>query len=296
MQVGTLAELWRFPVKSMLGERLERVEVDERGVVGDRAYGLVDATDGKIVSAKNPRKWARMLDLRAGFVDEPTAAAPAPPVVVTFPDGTAVRSDQRGGRTDAALSAFLGRPVHLTSDPPPQPTMEETWSAVEGLAPADFIESTRIDTGDASEIVSDITMAMAAPDGTFFDLAALHLLTTSTLEELRRLAPGGDFDVRRYRPNLLVTTDGDGFVENAWSGRTLRLGDAGAGMAVSFPTMRCIMTTMAQPGLDRDPSLLRTIAQHNRLTVGGGKWACAGVYGAAAGAGAIGVGDPVELV
>ena len=288
-------QLWRFPVKSMLGEQVDALEVTERGVVGDRAYALLDGEDGKVVSAKNPRKWRRVLELSATFVEPPMAGAAVPPVAVTFPDGRVLRSDRAGDGIDRELSAFLGRPVHLTSTAPASVTMEETWPDVEGLAPDSFIESTRIETDEPGEVVSDITMAMAAPAGTFFDLATLHLVTTSTLRALTAAHPDGAFDVRRYRPNVLVATDVEGYVENDWSGKVVALGEAGAAMRVSFPTMRCIMTTLAQSELPSDPSLLRTIARENRLEIGGGRWACAGVYGDAAGAGRVRVGDPVTL-
>jgi uncharacterized protein YcbX len=285
-------QLWRFPVTSMQGERLDEVEIAAGGVRGDRAYALVDGDDGKIVSAKNPRKWARVLELSARFVGAPTDDA-VPPVEVTFPDGTLVRSDAAG--TDEALSRFLGRPVHLSAVAPPERTMEETWPDVDGLAPQSFIESTRIDTGHDDETVSDITVGMAAPPGTFFDLSVLHLLTTSTLDRLRELRPEGDFDVRRYRPNVLVDTTEAGFVENEWVGRVVGLGTGGAGMRIDLPTMRCIMTTMAQPGLERDPALLVTLARSNRLSIGGGEWACAGSYGSVASPGTVRVGDPVTV-
>jgi hypothetical protein len=288
-------QLWRFPVKSMLGSPADELEVTPKGVVGDRGYALVDVDDGKVVSAKNPRKWAKVLELRATYVEAPAAGAELPPVEVAFPDGTALRSDRRSDNLDETLSTFLGRRVRLTSTPPAQVTMEETWPGdVEGLAPPSFIDSTRIDTGVADETVSDITMAMAAPS-TFFDLAALHLLTTATLRALSAAHPDGDFDVRRYRPNVLVATDDDGYVENGWVGQVATLGTGGAAMRVTLPTMRCIMTTMAQPGLPADRSLLRTIAAENRIEMLGGHWACAGVYGDAAGAGVVRVGDPVTL-
>lgn len=291
--MGRVAEVWRFPVKSMLGERLERMEVTTAGVAGDRSWALIDAEDGKVVSAKNPRKWGRVLGLRAAYLDEPTAGGAVPAVGITFPDGTLVRSDEPGA--DEALSAFLGRSVHLTSIAPGSRTMEETWPDVEGLAPEAFIERTRIETNVPAEVVSDITMAMAAPPGTFFDLSVLHLVTTSTLAELARLQPGGAFDVRRYRPNVLVDTTDAGFVENDWVGKRVGLG-ADAAMQVALPTMRCIMTTLAQEELPRDPSLLRTIAAHNRLEIGGlGSWACAGIYGDAAEPGTVSVGDEVRL-
>lgn len=288
-------QLWRFPVKSMLGERVEELDVTERGVVGDRAYALIDADDGKVVSAKNPRKWKRVLELSSSFVEPPTPGTPVPPASITFPDGRQLRTDRPGDDLDAALSSFLGRPVRLTSSTPAEVTMEETWPDIEGLAPEAFIESTRIETDHPEEVVSDITMGMAAPKGTFFDLAALHLLTTSTLRTLTAAHPEGAFDVRRYRPNVLVKTDDEGYVENGWVGQVAALGDDGAAMRVTLPTMRCIMTTMAQSELPSDPSLLRTIARENRLQIGGGRWACAGVYGDAAGAGRVRVGDPVTL-
>jgi uncharacterized protein YcbX len=293
MAAVRVEQLWRFPVKSLLGESVPEVEVTERGVLGDRAWALVDAEDGKVVSAKNPRKWARCLELSAAYVDAPVAGAEAPPVAVSLPDGTTVRSDAAG--TDAALSSFLGRDVRLTSVAPPVVRFEETWPDVDGLAPEGFIASTRIDTGHDDEVVSDIQLAMAAPPGTFFDLATLHLLTTSTLDALRAASPEGTFDVRRYRPNVLVATDETGYVENAWVGRRLALGDGGAAMQGSMPTMRCIMTTLAQGDLPKDPSLLRTVAAENRLEIGGGRWACAGLYGDVAATGTVRVGDPVTL-
>lgn len=291
--VGRVAEVWRFPVKSMLGERLDEIEVASAGVVGDRGWALLDARDGKVVSAKNPRKWARVLELRASYVEPPSAGAPPPAVAIELPDGAVVRSSDAS--VDDTLSAFLGRSVHLDSVAPETTLMEETWPDVDGLAPESFIARTRIDTDVADETVSDITMAMAAPPGTFFDLSVLHLLTTSTLAALGRLQPDGAFDVRRYRPNVLVETTGDGFVENDWVGKRVSLG-VEAAMRVSLPTMRCVMTTLAQGDLPRDTSLLRTIAASNRVEIAGlGTWACAGVYGDAAAAGVVAVGDVVQL-
>lgn len=291
--VGRVAEVWRFPVKSMLGERLDEIQLSPAGVVGDRGWALLDALDGKVVSAKNPRKWARVLELRASYLEPPISGAPPPAVAIELPDGAVVRSSDPS--VDEILSAFLGRPVRLASAAPETTLMEETWPDVEGLAPESFIARTRIDTGVADEAVSDIRIGMAAPPGTFFDLSVLHLLTTSTLATLGRLKPDGAFDVRRYRPNVLVETAGEGFVENDWVGEQLCLG-AEAAMRVSLPTMRCIMTTLAQEDLPRDPGLLRTIAASNRVEIAGlGTWACAGVYGDAAAAGVVAEGDVVRL-
>ena len=293
--MAQVEQLWRFPVKSMQGEAVDSFEVSERGVLGDRAWALIDPSDGKVVSAKNPRKWKRVLELSASFVDEPTTRSPAPPVTVTLPDGTSVRSDLPDDDASGVLSRFLGREVELSSVVPSTPKFEETWPAeVEGLGPEDLIVASRIEM-DGDDSVSALDLGLAAA-GTFFDLARLHLLTTSTLAALRAVHPAGDFDVRRYRPNVVVDGAGaEGFVENDWVGQVVALGAAGAAMQVQFPTMRCVMTTMAQPGLARDVSLLQTIARTNRQTIFGGEWACAGVYGEVAGTGVVAVGDEVSV-
>ena len=108
---GSLVTLWRYPVKSMMGEELNAAEVTEAGLLGDRAYALVDSSDGKVASAKNPRKWPLLFDFRAALADVPKAGMTMPPVRVTLPDGTIVSSDQRD--IHQILSTVLKRPVTL---------------------------------------------------------------------------------------------------------------------------------------------------------------------------------------
>ena len=290
----TVASVWRYPVKSMQGERLDAAELTLTGVVGDRAYAVLDVATGKVASAKHPRKWAALLRCAAGFVEQPLPTAPLPPVRITLPDGDGVTSDDPA--TDQRLSDVLGRPVRLVSVAPDSRILEEVWPDVEGLAPAEFIEATSVASDDPTETVSDIAMGLAAAPGTFYDLAPLHVITTATLDRLAALAPGCRFDVRRYRPNLVVGTDGDdGFVENAWPGRTLRLGDD-AEAAVDLATMRCVMTTLAQDDLPDDRETLRAIARHNRIEIPGlGHWACAGVYAHVSRAGSVRAGDAVTV-
>lgn len=123
--IGRVAELWRFPVKSALGERLDEVELSGSGVVGDRGWAMIDATDGKVVSAKNPRKWPRVLELRARCLEAPVAESPPPPVEIALPDGTLVGSDEPGVHTWACAGVYgdatspgtvrVGDPVSLHS-------------------------------------------------------------------------------------------------------------------------------------------------------------------------------------
>jgi uncharacterized protein len=292
--IGRVDALWRFPVKSMRGEQLETIDVTDRGTVGDRAYAVIDSETGKVASAKNPRKWGRLLDCAATFVEAPRAGAATPPVRITLPDGDVIRSDDAGA--DAALSNLLGRPVTLATVAPDTRTLEEVWPEIEGLAPTEFIESIRIADEHEGETLTDVPMGLAAPAGTFYDLALLHVLTTSTLAHLAGLYPEGRFDVRRYRPNILIDTTAAGFVENEWPGRTLSVGTE-LRVEVSIPAMRCVMTTMAQGDLPRDLGVLKTVARHNRIEIAGlGTWACVGAYAGVGAVGSVRVGDPVALL
>jgi uncharacterized protein YcbX len=290
---GVVEALRRYPVKSMLGEELAECTIGQGGIAGDRAYALIDETDGKVASAKNPRKWGALLQFSAAFVDEPVTGQPAPPVIITCPDGSAIRSDDPD--VDAILSKLLGRSVRLAAKAPEGSSFEEVWPAIEGLAPQEFIEQTTIGREESGEEVSAISVGMFAPPGSFFDLAVLHVLTTGTLRTLKELAPDADFDARRYRPNVLVATESNGFVENEWVGKTLQIGDT-AQVAAAVPTMRCVMTTLAQKGLSADRRTLRAIAAHNRVEIPGyGQWACAGVYANDVVAGVVRVGDTVSV-
>ncbi|MGY2130112.1 MOSC domain-containing protein [Blastococcus sp. SYSU DS0617] len=284
--------LYRFPVKSMLGEQVERASLTGRGLLGDRAYALVDRADGTVASAKHPRKWGALLGLSARFAGEPVPGAAAPPVLITMPDGTELSSDAAG--TDAALSDLVGRPVRLTSEVPAGSRFEEQWPAIEGLAPAEFIEGTT-HSFEGEEPVSAIDLGQMAPPGTFFDLAALHLLTRATLDQLTELGGGSDFDALRYRPNVLVGGTEPGFAEDDWVGRSVCLGDS-ARAGVRMLTMRCVMTTLAQGDLPEDRGTLRTVARHHRREIPGlGTWACAGVYADVTGEGVVRTGDPVTF-
>lgn len=293
MPIGTLrpvtarvAELWRYPVKSMLGEPLTACEIGAAGIPGDRAFGVIDETDGVVASAKHPHKWSVLLRCRAATVEEGV-------VEITLPDGTGVRSDD--DRVDAVLSALVGREVRLASTAPDDRVFEEVWPDIEGLAPEGVIAGTNVGVDASGERVSRLPLGSGAPPGTFFDLAVLHLLTTATLDRLREAAPEATFDVRRYRPNVLVDTgDASGFVENDWAGRTLRVG--AASLAMTIPTMRCVMTTLAQGELPVDRSTLRAIVDGNRIEIPGwGTWACAGVYAGVDAPGTVRLGDPVEV-
>jgi MOSC domain-containing protein len=273
--------LFRYPVKSMRGEQVDATVVGEKGLDGDRAYALVDQETGKVASAKNPRRWGVLFACHAAFVEEPTAGSGPPPVEITGPEGETIRSDDPGA--DDALSRIVGRAVRLERTPPAGAIQEQYHPAVAGIPEA------------ADDTVTDEHIAVVAP-GTFFDAAPLHVLTTASLARLGELAPDSRFPVARFRPNVVVAVDdANGFVENAWVSHSLGLGsEVVASVFLSAP--RCVMTTLAQPDLPRDPGVLRAIARHNRFDIPGlGPSSCVGVYALVTTGGTLRADDPVEI-
>jgi uncharacterized protein YcbX len=283
-----LLEIRRCPVKSMQGELPAEAAVDVSGVAGDRAYALVDAATGAVASAKDPRRWADLLGFAARFTGEPGAGQP---VTITLPGGAEVSSADPD--VDARLSAAVGTAVALSAAPSPGATYAEVWPDIDGLAPEEFITSLQSGQTSGGERVSANPVGILAP-GTFQDVSPVTLLTTASLRAARRHHPEGDWDARRFRMTVLIDTDGDAFVENEWVGRTLAVG--AVRLSVFAPTPRCVMTTLAQPGLGVDREVLRTVARHNRAEFpGAGTFACLGAYANVEAAGTIRVGDDVEL-
>jgi uncharacterized protein YcbX len=281
-----IAEIGRYPVKSMLGESPGSATLTETGLVGDRAWALVDTETGKVASAKMPRLWQSLLGFRASYDADPGGA-----VTITMPDGGTVRSGDGGA--DEKLSRAVGRPVRLEGQVPEGAVYDEEWPDVDGVAPQEFIASTRAGTSPGGLDVSALPVGMLAP-GTFQDVAPVTLMTTSSLAAARALHPDGDWSPRRFRSTLLIDDAGDGFAEQDWVGRTLTIGEVQ--LSVMAPTPRCVMVTLAQQDLPPDPTVLRTLAKHNRVDVGGtGVFACLGAYAAVTRTGTVRVGDEVTL-
>src|SRR5919109_224944 len=280
-EIGAVVSLWRYPVKSMLGEEVQTAQVRDHGLLGDRAYALLDRADGKVATAKNPRKWPSLFAFRATFVAPPGSSGQVPPVRITLPDGTSVSSGQR--ECDQILSRALNREVSLAATeggqvagvPSSEPASwaaraEEYWPDMEGL--------------DYRDTVTDF----ALPPGTFFDCATVHLLATTTLQRLQDCYPHGRFAVQRFRPNIVVDPVGGepGFAEDAWIGHTLAIGDE-VRLHITGPCGRCVMTTLAQGALPKDPEILRTAVQQHQGQVG--------VYAAVVQGGTVRRGDQVRL-
>jgi len=249
---GSVVALYRYPVKSMMGEELNATDINEHGLSGDRVYALVDRTTGKAGSAKNPRKWPTLFDFRAAFTVTPRNGAGIPPVRITLPDGTMITNEQQ--ECNDALSRALQREV----------TLENTGFRQKAAMSAENFQPDLEDRGHVNTI-TDFTL----PEGTFFDGAVVHLLTTASLNQLNAFYPEGRFEARRFRPNIVVQsgTGQKGFIENDWIGHTLAIGDE-VRLSIDRPCERCVMTTLAQGDLPADLGILRTAAKANKANVG----------------------------
>jgi uncharacterized protein YcbX len=289
MRLGVVKELWRYPIKSMSGERVERTTVATRfGMAGDRGWAVKDEIVGEIRSAK---RFAELLQCTARYVVEPSDVA-TPTVEITLPDGRMVRSDDPS--VHALLTEFLGRPVTL-------------WPRVSDTEPEHYLRREAIDEAemrrqygltddeplpDMGQTPADILTLLrryVSPPGTYFDAFELHLLATESLDALRRRHPDAGVDVRRFRPNVVVDTSlvtPDDFPEFGWVGHHVRIGEVL--IQVLRPMQRCVMTVHAQGDLRRDRTILRTLIRETGQNLGVGATVVNG--------GTVAVGDPIELL
>jgi len=280
--VPTVEAVFRYPVKSMLGTRVEQAEVRASGLAGDRGWALVDRQTGKVASAKQPRLWRSLLQLQAEYQAGTGPADPAGPVTITLPDGTAVRAGEPG--TDAVLSRFAGRPVALRRG-------RAAGAGIDRAVPEEVLAH-----GVGAEVAFEsLELAQQAPGDSFVDYAPVHLITTATLAAVSGAA-GSAPRPRVFRPNLIVATPGlSGYAENDWVGRQLAIGGH-VRLEIFLPTPRCAVPTLAHGQDPGHPQVLRALARANRIAVEGfGVQTCAGVYAKVISPGQIRPGDQVQL-
>ena len=228
-----IEEIWRYPVKSMLGERLQQARITPAGLVGDRFWAVVDADSGVSLSAK---RYPNLLQCAARTERDE--------VLVTLPDGATHRVD--APQLAEALSAMLGRDVQLRA------------AAQTSIIRHEF--PTEIAKGEGEPFLWE------PHTEAFFDSAPLHLITTATLDHLQQLAPQSDFSYARFRANFLVRCEGSGFVEDEWTGRELMLGEISCAVLRRKP--RCVMVIRPQGDLPDDVQVLRTTLDHNEGNAG----------------------------
>jgi len=307
MVVGSIRSVHRYPVKSMGGEDLVASDVTEGGLVGDREFAVRDEKAGEIRGGK---KLPRLMLLGAKYVSEPSPSS-VTHAQITFPDGGTVSTGDPA--VASRLSEWLGRAVTLHAREPAS-NKEHYRRVLPGASVAGFLARSesmrkivarvatmgppgadlRRDFGrEAGEPLPDLSVFPAeiyeyvSPLGTYFDAYPIHIVTTAALAGLQAKAPDSAWDPRRFRPNFLVETPPDvsGPVEVEWAGRTLSVGEVV--LECTVPTPRCSMVQQPQPGLDKDPRILRTIVQEGRQ--------CLGIYARVVKGGRVRQGDAVEL-
>lgn len=224
-----LVGLWRYPVKSLQGEPLESVCLEDSGLVGDRQWGIRDERTGRILTA---RRRPELLAAAAAYDDDLP--------VITLPDGRTAVGPGLG--TDRLLSQWLGSPVSLVS------------SASGAGGRAEYFADATDDSSQAIE--------WTMPAGRYVDAAPILALTTASLRSAAELHPFGTWDPRRFRPNMLIDVESEGWVEDQWVSHTLQIG--AATLMPTQPCIRCTMVTRAQPGLEADVDVFRTLARHHR--------------------------------
>jgi hypothetical protein len=285
LSVGRIAQIWRYPVKSMGGEKLAQVPVGANGIPGDRAWAVRDETRGDIRGAKNI---PALMRCSARYAVEPTAERVAAPEI-TLPGGGRLRAD--AADANERVSAAVGTKVtlwplrpasdleHYERGAPDHADVATELRAIFGREPHEPLP-------DLSKLPPAI-FRYVSPPGTYFDAFPLLLLSDASLGRLQQLAPASRVDVRRFRPNFVIATEGDdAFPERAWAGKRLHLGEVV--LQVEIPCPRCVMITHGFDDLPKDPGLMRTVVREAGGSVG--------VYASVAEPGAVRLGDAVELL
>lgn len=285
--VGAVSSVWRYPAKSMMGDEFPSLPVAEGGVVGDRGWAVRDEVRGGIRGAK---KIGGLMRLHARYLDEPRTGSPPPPIEIRLPDGQLLCSDSPDA--NERLSQFLEHPVTLWPLQPPTDVdhyrrgapdtqdLDAELRAMFGREPDEPLPG-------FEGLPMDVLIEYESPPGSYFDAFPILLVTDRSLATLARLAPGADFDLRRFRPNAVVATEGveGDFPEQEWIGRRLQLGEVELEVTASCP--RCVMVTRDFADLPEDRQVLRTIVRDADQNLG--------VYATVTTPGTLTVGAPVAL-
>ena len=308
MLIGTVQQIWRYPVKSMAGEQLSECTVGALGLPGDRGWAVRDEEKSEV---KTGTRIPMLMQCASRYREEP-GDENIPHVNIIFPDGSSVSSDDP--EVNRRLSSVLGKQVKLWPRQPASnkehyrrpgaaarviaplidlpgfrallPTLAKLPS-IDATLRAGFSRTADEPVPDLSNLPKEL-FQFTSPLGTYFDAFPIHVLTSASLAVMSQANPAADWDVRRFRPNFFVETVAglEGLIESAWAGRTLRIGSVE--VKCEIPAVRCGMTTNAQKQLPKDNSVLRTIVKEAQQNLG--------VYANVIGNGQVTEGDRVELI
>ncbi len=275
MTTYSITELWRYPVKSMGGERVESLELRTSAVVGDRQWAVRNTETGKIASAKRPRPYGQLLSWSARTQADGR-------LVVVSPDGGeyAVGS----GELDAALTEALGEPVQVVEvEKGRDETYGSEWPEIPGTV--------------LSDVEVDLPIAAITEKTSFVDASAVHIIVNQSMKHLASLLGGVKLGVERFRPNIVLDAHDDvgsgEFADLAWKDIGFRIGDAE--LRIGDATPRCVMTTLAQPGYEQAKGVLQVLAATARKEFDYGAFACFGTNAEITAAGTVSVGDTLTI-
>ena len=281
---ATISTIYRYPVKSMGGDTLQQTNLTTNGIPGDRCWTLKDEERGGI---KGGKRFPHLMSMHATLEQEPDEQTPSPPVTIRLPDGQQGRSQDN--RINQLLSDAVGAPVSLwpllPADQlehykrPPNPENFDQKAYFREV----FARTEDEPLPDLSGFPAELFIYESSP-GTYFDAYPLLLMTNASLEALQATDSDSVFDVQRFRPNIVLDTQEQGFVENNWVGRRMQLGTAILTIEAICP--RCVMTTHGFANLPKDPKVMRHLVKHNDGNLG--------VYASVTTPGRIKTGDVVE--
>lgn len=288
MSEPTVDQIWRYPAKSMLGERLRDADLLTTGMLGDRGWAVRDEVRGGIRGAK---KIGELMHLGARYLAPPSDRNATPHIEITLPDGTFVSSSDPD--VNDRVSAALDHSVTLWPLQPPTDLDHYRRGAPDSddlmVELRDMFQRTEEEPLPDFSVFPPEIMEYESPPGTYVDAFPLLVLTTGSMESLQRLAPDSAIDLRRFRPNLLVAADAtedEPWPELAWVGRRAAIG--GATIEFVTPCPRCVMITRAVQELPADRSIMRTVVREAEQNLG--------VYATVVEAGSVAEGDVLHLL
>ena len=267
---ATITDIFRYPVKSMKGHALSSAIMTKRGIPGDRAWALKDEERGGI---KGGKRFPQLLSMTPVLASEPNEQNISPTVSITLQDGQVVSSTDPD--INATLSKAVGSPVSLWPILPEdqlehylRPPMDENVD-VEAYYREIFARNPDEPLPDISLFPEEV-LKYESPPGSYFDAFPILIMSRASLIHLNEVAAatGGqsNFDVRRFRPNILLDIDANGFPENQWMGRRAKIGSAV--IKFEMPCPRCVITTHGFEDLPKDPKIMRHLVKENGGNLG----------------------------
>jgi len=287
MSVGTVTQLWRYPIKSMGGEQITAAQIDHNGVAGDRGWAVREVEADETRSA---RQIPKLLQFAASYAESPSFDRRSPAVTITTPTDAQVQSAD--ANCDSQLTEILGRAVKLTPLHPVDDLEHYRRAPMpEGIDPISALRAVfNLEAGDPLPDLSGLPQELSGfstPPGTYFDCYPIHIMTTSSLNTLSAVGGGDDVDVRRFRPNILIDTgDAEGLLEVDWTGKKLRLGEVV--IELHTTTVRCSVPAHAQRNFGSSRAVGRALIENTKQHLGS--------YCTVLESGTINLGDEVELL